>query len=193
MKLRWRAAGLSSLAALALVQAPRRGSAQAPDSTLTGSAGEHDFDFELGAWTIHRRRLERPLSGSHNWVESAGALHLVRKVWGGRASLAEFRLEAPSPHFAGSLLHLYNPQSHQWSLYWASAEDGSVAAPLVGEFRNGRGEFFNQESFQSRAIFVRVVYSDITRNWFRTERFYSTDGGATWELNAVDSFTRREP
>jgi hypothetical protein len=34
--------------------------------------------------------------------------------------------------------------------------------PMVGEFKNGRGEFYDQESFNGRAIFSRNGFSDIT-------------------------------
>ena len=153
--------------------------------------GQHDFDFEIGTWAMQRRRLAHPLTSSTSWVDPGPATHIVRAVWGGRASLGELRVDAPTPHFVGSILHLYDPQSHQWYLYWASAEDGKVAAPMVGGFKNGRGEFIDQEPFDGRMILARLVYSDITPTSFRTEQSFSADGGATWEPNAIDTYTRQ--
>lgn len=31
--------------------------------------GQHDFDFNIGTWKTHIRRLLHPLSGSDEWVE----------------------------------------------------------------------------------------------------------------------------
>src|SRR5262245_10304664 len=45
--------------------------------------GQHDFDFEFGAWKAHIRRLLRPLTGSKDWVDYDG-ISIVRKVWDGR-------------------------------------------------------------------------------------------------------------
>lgn len=163
-----------------------------PDVAVTTLNGQHDFDFELGTWTMHRRRLQHPLSGSTTWLSAGPAEHIVRTIWGGRAFLAELRVDSPTPHFVGSILHLHDPQSHQWYLYWASSEDGKVAAPMVGAFRKGRGEFIDQEPFHGVMILVRVVYSAITPTSFRTEQSFSADGGVTWEVNAVDTFTRRK-
>ena len=46
--------------------------------------GQHDFDFELGSWKIHLKRLLHPLTGSTTWVEFDGT-SVTRKVWDGRA------------------------------------------------------------------------------------------------------------
>jgi len=125
--------------------------------------GQHDFDFEIGTWKTHVKRLLHPLSGSSEWTEYDG-VSVVRKVWDGRANLLELRMDGPQGHFEGLSLRLYNAQSHQWSLNFANAAAGSVAQPTVGEFNNGRGEFYDQETLDGRAIFVRFVISDITPN-----------------------------
>ena len=50
--------------------------------TLAQRDGQHDFDFEIGAWKTHLKRLLRPLTGSTTWVEYDGTT-VVRKVWNG--------------------------------------------------------------------------------------------------------------
>ncbi len=74
--------------------------------------GQHDFDFEIGTWKTHLRRLLHPLTGSTTWVEYEGTT-IVRKVWNGRANLVELMADGPAGHFEGLNLRLYNPQSHQ--------------------------------------------------------------------------------
>ena len=151
--------------------------------------GQHDFDFEIGTWKTHLKRLLHPLSGSTTWVEYEGTT-VVRKVWNGRANLVELVADGPAGHFEGLNLRLYNPQSHQWSLNFASVNSGSMSQPTIGGFKNGRGEFFDQETFNGRAIFVRFVISDITPNSCHFEQAFSDDGGKTWEVNWIATDTR---
>jgi hypothetical protein len=162
-----------------------------PQSPPAGTApnGQHDFDFHFGAWKAHNRLLLHPLSGSTNWIELDGTV-TVRKIWDGRANLEEIDSGDAATHFQALTLFLYNPASHQWSQTFANIDDGTLGQPLIGEFKNGRGEFFNQEQFHGRAILVRFVWSDITPNSHRVEQSYSDDGGKTWEPNFVATLTR---
>lgn len=153
--------------------------------------GHHGFDFEIGSWNIHLKRLEQRLSGSHTWIEFDGT-SVTRKVWDGRADLEEFEVDSPTGHIEGLTLRLYNPQTRQWSLYWANGKDGTLGQPTIGEFKNGRGEFFDTEPSgpDGRAILVRFIWSDITPNSAHFEQSFSDDGGKTWEVNWITDQTR---
>jgi len=151
--------------------------------------GKHDFDFEIGTWKTHLKRLLHPLTGSTTWVEYDGVT-VVRKVWNGRANLLELEADGPAGHFQGLNLRLYNPQSHQWSLNFANSNGGTLSQPTIGEFKNGRGEFYDQETLNGRAILVRFVISDITGNSCRFEQAFSDDGGKTWEVNWIATDAR---
>ena len=61
---------------------------------------------------------------------------------------------------------------------------------MIGEFKNGRGEFFNQELFEGRGIYVRFIWSDLAETACRWEQAFSADGGETWETNWIMDFTR---
>src|SRR5262245_11757612 len=153
------------------------------------AGGEHDFDFELGTWKTHISRLVHPLSGSGTWVEYDGT-SVVRKVWDGRANLLELEVSGPSGHLEALSLRLYNPASRQWSLNFSNSSVGTLGQPTVGVFRNGRGEFYDQESFGGRAILVRFVISEIKPDSCHFEQSFSTDGGRTWEVNWIATDTR---
>jgi hypothetical protein len=128
----------------------------------TEREGQHDFDFEIGTWETHLRRLVHPLTGSTTWIEYEGTM-VFRKVWNGRANRVELEADGPGGHFEGLNLRLYNPESHQWRLNFAGSSGGALSQPRIGEFKNGRGEFFDQETLNGRAIFVRFVISDSPR------------------------------
>ena len=192
---KWRAV-LLLWSLLAILQ-PTSGFAQtrpaapgaSPQPTPMRRDGQHDFDFEIGTWKTHLKRLLHPLTGSTTWVEYEGTT-VVRKVWNGRANLVELVADGPAGHFEGLSLRLYNPQSRQWSLNFASVNGGVMTEPTIGEFKNGRGEFFSQETLDGRAIFVRFIISDITPNSCRFEQAFSDDGGRTWEVNWIATDTR---
>jgi len=160
-----------------------------PQLTNPRRDGAHDFDFEVGTWKTHLRRLVHPLSGSSTWVEYEGTT-VVRKVWNGRANLVELVADGPAGHLEALSLRLYNPDSHQWSLNFANSATGTLSQPTIGEFKNGRGEFFDQETLNGRAILVRFVITDVTPTSCRFEQSFSDDGGKTWELNWVAVDTR---
>src|SRR5215475_12095614 len=101
--------------------------------------GQHDFDFEIGTWKTHVRRLLHPLTGSSTWTEYDGT-SVVRRIWNGRANLVDLSMDGPAGHFEGLSLRLYNPQSHQWSLNFSNAAAGTLGTPTIGEFKDGRGE-----------------------------------------------------
>jgi hypothetical protein len=61
---------------------------------------------------------------------------------------------------------------------------------MIGEFKQGRGEFIDREVFRGRTIFVRNSFTDITPNSSRFEQAFSDDGGKTWEVNWIMTFTR---
>jgi hypothetical protein len=132
-----------------------------------------------------------PLTGSNDWVDLNGTV-CVLKVWNGRAQLEEIEAEGSTGHFEGLTLFLYNPQAHQWGQYFADSSEGVLNQPGIGEFKDGRGEFLDQESFNGRTILVRFVWSDITPDFHRVEQSFSDDNGRTWEPNFVATLTGEE-
>ena len=151
--------------------------------------GQRDFDFEIGTWKTHLSRRLHPLTGSTTWVEYTGT-SVVRRVWNGRANLVELEVDGPAGDIEGLSLRLYNPQSRQWSLNFASSRGGTMTEPVFGEFKNGRGEFFGRDSLDGRAILVRFIISDITPTSCHFEQAFSDDGGKTWEANWIATDTR---
>lgn len=151
--------------------------------------GQHDFDWEIGAWKTQLRRLENPLAGSSTWVDYEGT-SVVREVWGGRANLLELDVEGPSGRIEGLSLRLYDPRSRQWGLYYSNSATGTVSEPVFGEFRNGRGEFHGPEMLDGRAILVRFVITPVSADSWRFEQAFSEDGGNTWEVNWIAIDTR---
>jgi hypothetical protein len=161
--------------------------AHSPAPTLRD--GRHDFDWEIGTWKTHLKRLERPLTGSTTWVEYDGAT-VVRRVWDGRANLVELNVKGPTGAIEALSLRLYDPGARQWSLNFANSATGVLSTPAIGEFSDGRGEFYNQETLNGRSIFVRFVIECESADVCRFEQAFSADGGQQWEVNWIATDTR---
>jgi hypothetical protein len=155
--------------------------------------GSHDFDFDFGTWQTHSSRLLHPLTGSHDWVEMDGVT-VVSRIWSGRANLAEYRAVGPTGVVELLALRVYNPNSHQWSINFATPNVGALGAvPGVGEFRDGRVDFYDQETINGRAVLVRFSIWGVTAEEARSEQAFSADGGKTWEVNWITRYTRASP
>jgi hypothetical protein len=151
--------------------------------------GQHDFDFNIGTWKVHIEALHQPVNGPDSWNTFDGTA-IVRKVWDGRAQLEEIEADGAAGHLEAMVLFLYDPKSHQWSKAFASAGDGQLGQPMFGEFKNGRGEFTDQESFHGKMAWLRAVWSNITPNAQDFEESSSDDGGRTWQPYFVSKFVR---
>ena len=62
--------------------------------------------------------------------------------------------------------------------------------PLRRSFKNGRGDFYDQESINGKTILVRFSIWGLTPDRAQSEQAFSDDGGKTWETNWVNKYTR---
>ncbi len=161
----------------------------APATASAKRDGQRDFDPLLGRWKYHLRRRANPLTGSNTWVdlEGTGACY---KIWDGRAQLDTIEVDGPSGHIEGLTLRLYDPESHQWRLYWANSKKGILDVPQIGEFRDGHGVFLAQDIINGKAILIRFDWTNMTTGTPHFEQSFSDDGGKTWEVNWITDQTR---
>ena len=156
--------------------------------TPTERDGQHDFDPLIGSWKYHLKRRLHPLTGSTTWVEFDGT-GVCRKVYDG-ASVDQIEVDGPTGHIEGLTLRVYNPQSHQWRLYWANRKIGILDPPQIGQFKDGHGEFYAQDTINGKTILIRFDWTNMTTNMPHFEQSFSDDGGKTWEVNWITDQTR---
>ena len=167
-------------------------SAAGGESPTPAHDGSHDFDFLIGDWKAHVRRLPDRLVGSNTWLEYNGISN-HKKLLDSNANFEEFEVDNPEKHLhiKGQTLRLYNPDSHQWSIYLLDLDKGVLSVPpVVGEFNGNRGEFYDQEQYKGRAVLVRYVWLNISPKSARMEQSFSPDGGKTWETNWICELSR---
>jgi hypothetical protein len=152
-------------------------------------AGQRDFDFELGSWNIHLKKLMHPLTGAKDWIEFDGT-SVTRKLWDGRAQIEQFETDGAGGHIEGLTLRTFNPKTHQWYLWWANAKDGMVGPPQVGQFKDGVGEFYGTDTLNGKPILIRFIWSKTDTDKPHFEQSFSEDGGKTWEVNWITDQVR---
>ena len=160
-------------------------------STATQRDGSHDFDFLIGDWKAHVRRLPERLKGSNVWDEYNGISN-HKKLLDSNANFEQFDVSSTDQlRIKAQTLRLYNPESHQWSIYLVDLDKGTLELPpVVGQFNGTRGEFYNQQTWEGRAVLVRYVWLNISPKSSRMEQSFSPDGGKTWEVNWICELSR---
>ncbi|HEV2297299.1 MAG TPA: hypothetical protein VGR72_02135 [Candidatus Acidoferrales bacterium] len=157
--------------------------------------GSHDFDFLIGNWKAHVRVLRNRLDSSNapkDWVVYEGISN-HKKLLDSNANFEEFDAYCAQLHKRnkGQTLRLYNPDTHQWSIYLVDLDKGTLGLPpVIGQFTGNRGEFYNQDTYKGRAIYVRYVWLNISPKSARMEQSFSADGGKTWEVNWICELSR---
>jgi hypothetical protein len=165
---------------------------QTPAPATAVRDGQHDFDFNIGVWNTHIKRILDPFANAPQSYELSGTV-TVSKIWDGKGQLEEIEADGPKGHWEGLTLFLYNPAAHQWSQIFTNSKLAMMGTPLIGEFKEGRGELYATDTFNGRSVLIRGVWSDITPNAHRFTESISADGGVTWFPTFIGELTRRAP
>jgi len=166
--------------------------AATPPNAAPAHDGGHDFDFLIGDWKAHVRRLPNRLVGSHAWDEYDGISN-HKKILDSNSNFEEFEVWSKdrSLHIKAQTLRLYDPQSHQWRIYQVDVDKGTLELPpMVGQFSGRQGQFYNQQDWKGQAVLVRYVWTDISPHASRMEQSFSADGGRSWEVNWICELSR---
>jgi hypothetical protein len=178
---------IACLATILLTATASSGEATPPAPAVTAD-GQHDFDWEFGAWRSEVRVLADPLSGSEEWLHFRGT-SVVRSLMDGRANVVEFDVSGEAGRIEALNLRLYEPGSDRWSSTFVNMRDGLLTPSVYGGFDDdGVGRFYGEDQLNGRPIEVRFLIFRMGPDKARFEQAYSDDGGATWETNwiAVD-------
>jgi hypothetical protein len=183
---------LPLLLLIAMLPAPGHAQTTSNPANLPQRDGSHDFDFLIGDWKAHVRRLPDRLNNSDSWDVYDGISN-HKKLLDSNANFEEFDVSTADKklRIKAQTLRLYNPTSRQWSIYLIDLDNGTLdVPPVVGGFTGDRGEFFHQEEFKGRRILVRYVWLNISPKAARMEQSFSPDGGKTWEVNWICELSR---
>jgi hypothetical protein len=149
--------------------------------------GRHDFDFFIGSWTV-ANRLQ---NGKGDWREFSTST-ADRAFIDNMGNMDEMTL--PKGHH-GISLRFFDPQTKEWSIYWAKSPTGVLETPpVVGHFENGVGKFYSDDvDADKKPVKVRYTWTHPAGNEAHWNMAFSHDAGATWELIWTMDFTRTAP
>jgi hypothetical protein len=166
-------------------------SGQAISQTDSATSGVHDFDFLVGHWQAHHRKLKERLANNHEWIEFEGTL-VSQPLMGGYANFDDTVFQVPGGAYRGVALRSYDTKSQQWSIWWMDSRTplAPLDPPVRGSFHNGVGTFYADDTFNGRPVRIRFLWSKITATSGHWEQAFSPDGGKTWETNWVQDITR---
>jgi hypothetical protein len=157
--------------------------------TASPTSSKHDFDFYIGKWHIHNKKLNERLQQCTTWTEfdATGEMHTILNGLGNTDS---FAATINGNAFEGMTLRLFNSQKKLWSIYWADSNKGLLDPPVTGSFENGIGYFFGKDTHNGKP--VTVVFCWDARDadkpvW--SQAFYDAQN-KNWEWNWYMYFTR---
>jgi hypothetical protein len=149
-----------------------------------------DFDFIIGDWHVHHRRLNSRLTACTEWTDFLGTSS-TRKILGGLGNVEDNVLHFPQGQVRAAAFRSFDLESQSWSIWWL---DGRVPhtldAPVVGAFVKGVGLFYANDMLEGRPIKVRFTWNPNPGGNPLWEQAFSGDGGSTWETNWTMDFRR---
>ena len=149
-----------------------------------------DFDFIIGQWQVHHRRLRHRLQDCQEWVSFSGRSEF-RKLMNGQGNVDDNWLDLPGDPYHAATLRAFDPKTQQWAIWWLDGRyPANIDAPMRGSFANGIGLFLADDTFEGRPIRVRFIWTTSTPQGPRWEQAFSVDGGESWETNWVMDFER---
>jgi hypothetical protein len=154
----------------------------------TADAG--DFDFIIGDWQVHHRRLKERLLGCTDWVEFEGT-STTRKILGGFGNLEDNVLELPDGAYRAVAMRAFDPATGTWAIWWLDGRrPHHLEVPVVGRFEGGTGLFYADDTFDGTPIKIRFTWTLLDAGAARWEQAFSADDGNSWETNWTMDFVR---
>ena len=149
-----------------------------------------DFDFIIGDWRVHHRRLNQRLCGNDEWTEFPGQSSTC-KILGGFGNVEDNLLDFPEGPVRAAAFRSFDPVTRTWSIWWLDGRaPHRLDVPVVGSFVDGVGVFFAADVLDGRPIKVRFTWRPNPGGNPRWDQAFSADNGETWETNWTMEFVR---
>jgi hypothetical protein len=151
--------------------------------------GSHDFDFSRGSWTTEITIVKDPFNAPGQEVHMRGT-KVARPIWNGKGWIEEIEADGPNGHWEAANVFLYDPAAGQWSENYVDSSDGKMDPPGIGGYRDGKLEFYSQQSVGGRSMLVRGTWTISTPDSHSYEVARSIDGGRSWHTSFIARVAR---
>jgi hypothetical protein len=150
--------------------------------TASPTSSKHDFNFYVGKWKLHNKKLKTRLNQCTEWVEFESTAEMYR-VLNGLGNIDNFLADFDGNPFEGMTVRLFNPKTNLWSIYWADSNVGVLDPPVLGSFDNNIGHFYTKDIFNGKKIIMAFRWDARDKNNPIWSQAFSEDNGKTWEWN----------
>ena len=149
-----------------------------------------NFSFLIGKWSVLNRRLKDRLVNSDEWIEFHAEME-TKSILNGLGFMDEMKSSYFGDEFIGFSIRILNPESKKWTIYWADTANpkNGLKEQVVGEFKNGVGEFFGKEVFKDKEVKLRFIWNKPSEDTARWEQAYYDETNNKWETNWTMLFT----
>ena len=159
-------------------------------TTTSDITSPADFDFIVGDWQVHHRRLNSRLTGCTEWTEFNGSSS-TRKILSGFGNVEDNILYFPEAEVRAAAFRSFDPVAKTWAIWWLDGRaPHNLDVPVVGGFVGPIGTFFAADTLDGKPIKVRFTWNSNPGGNPTWEQAFSGDGGSTWEANWVMVFKR---
>jgi hypothetical protein len=159
--------------------------------TPSKTSSSADFDFYIGKWKIHNRKLKSRLTNCSEWLEFEAADNCY-KILTGFGNIGQYSAGFDDKPFEGMTLRLFNPKTKLWSIYWADSNAVILDVPQVGSFDGNTGTFFAKDVFEGKEIIVQFHWDKANPDIPVWSQAFSADNGKTWEWNWYMTMYRQQ-
>lgn len=146
------------------------------------TSSPNDFDFLIGRWKIHNKKLKTRLNHCTEWLEFE-AKNECHKILNGFGNTDQFITAFNGVPFHGATFRLFNPKTKLWSLYWANSDTVVLDVPQVGSFEGSIGRFYAKDVYEGKPIIVVFQWDKTNPDASIWSQAFSPDDGKTWEWN----------
>ncbi len=152
-----------------------------------------NFSFLIGKWSVLNRRLKERLRNCDEWIEFQAEME-TKSILNGLGLIDEMKSSYFGEEFIGFSIRMLNPESNTWTIYWADTANAAngLKEQVVGEFKNGIGEFFGTEIFEDSVVKLRFIWSKPSVDTAKWEQAYYDEINNEWETNWTMLFTSLE-
>ena len=146
--------------------------------TASATSSHRDFDFLVGSWIVHNRKLKSRLTNCDEWTEFEFTSQ-TRSILNGFGNLDE----------TGSTVRIFDPASRLWSIYGVGSE---ISVDLLkGSFQGDIANFFGPDEHEGKKVICQFQWDKTNPDAPIWSQALSADNGLTWEWNWVMRFSRQ--
>ncbi len=150
-----------------------------------------NFNFLIGKWTVLNKRLKERLNNCTDWMEFQAEME-TKPFLNGLGLMDEMKSSHFGENFIGFSIRMVDPKTNIWTIYWAdtASPENYLKEQVVGEFKNGIGEFYGKELYQGKEYKLRFTWKKFHENTAQWDQAYFDESKNDWETNWIMEFTK---